>query len=283
MTTLQITPLSDALGAEVSGVDWQRPIDDATIAAIKAVFLDSHLLCLRAEPLTPSEFVQVARYFGEPQLQLIREYRAPGVPEVSILDSSYKTPQAKPSDLSLLRLTGWHTDDSYFAVPAKATMLQALATPEDSGETCFCNLQAAYADLSEELQARVDGLRAVHSYDTLRTPARAQNRSPVERQETPDVVHPLIRTHDDTGKKAIYLNANRTDRIVDLERAESDALLDQLHAHMTQSRYRYDHAWRVGDILLWDNRCLVHSVNMDFPVGQSRRHQRILLKGSVPV
>jgi taurine dioxygenase len=283
MTTLQITPLSDALGAEVSGLDWKRPIDDATIAAINGAFLDSHLLCLRAEPLTPPEFVRVARYFGDPQLQLIREYRDPRAPEVSVLDSSYKTPQSRPSDLSLLRLTGWHTDDSYFAVPAKATMLQALATPKDGGETRFCNLRAAYADLSEELKARVDGLRAVHSYDTLRTPARAQKRSAVEKQETPDVVHPLIRTHDDTGKKAIYLNANRTDRIVDLERDESDDLLDYLHAHMTQSQYRYDHAWRVGDILVWDNRCLVHSVNMDFAVGQSRRHQRILLKGSVPV
>jgi len=97
------------------------------------------------------------------------------------------------------------------------------------------------------------------------------------------VVHPLIRTHDDTGKKAIYLNTNRTDRIVDLERDESDAILDQLHAHMTQPQYRYDHVWRAGDILLWDNRCLVHSVNMDFPIGQRRLHQRILLKGSVPV
>ncbi len=283
MTTVQIIPLSDALGAEVSGLDWKRPIDSGTTAAIKAAFLDFHLLCLRAEPLTPLEFVRVARYFGEPQLQLIRECRDRCIPEVSILDSSYKTPQAKPSDLSLLRLTGWHTDDSYFAIPAKATMLQALATPKTGGETRFCNLQAAYADLSEELKARVDGLRAVHSYDTLRTPARAQSRSSVEKAETPDVVHPLIRTHDDTGKKAIYLNANRTDRIVDMEREKSDALLDELHGHMTQFQYRYDHAWRVGDILLWDNRCLVHSVNMDFPVDQSRRHQRILLKGSVPV
>lgn len=281
--TLRITPLSDALGAEVSGLDWKRPIDDATRAAITGAFLEAHLLCLRTAPLTPAEFVRVAHYFGEPQLQLLREYRDTHVPEVSVLDSSYKTPESKPADLSRLRLTGWHTDDSYFAVPAKATMLQALAMPESGGETCFCNLQAAYADLSEELKARVDGLRAVHSYDTLRTPARAQQRSTLEKQETPDVVHPLIRTHDETGHKAIYLNANRTDRIVDLERQESDALLDQLHAHLTQARYRYDHAWRVGDILVWDNRCLVHSVNMDFAVGQSRRHQRILLKGSVPV
>ena len=101
MTTLQITPLSDALGTEVSGIDWKRSIDDATVAAIKAAFLDSHLLCLRAAPLTPPEFARVARYFGEPQLQLLREYRDPYVPEVSVLDSSYKTPQQTQAAIRL--------------------------------------------------------------------------------------------------------------------------------------------------------------------------------------
>ena len=280
--TLQITPLSAALGAEVSGVDWKQPVDAATVQAINAAFLDCHLLCLRSEPLQAAEFAQVARYFGDPQLQLLRSYRDGEAPEVSVLDSSYQTPESKPDDLSLLRRTGWHTDDSYFAVPAKATMLQSLANPEYGGETCFCNLRAAYDGLSEEMKARVDGRQAVHGYDTLRAPARAQKRTKEEEDETPDVVHPLVRTHDDTGKKAIYLNANRTDRIVDLERDESDAILDQIHAHMTQPQYRYDHSWRAGDILVWDNRCLVHSVNMDFPIGQRRLHQRILLKGSVP-
>lgn len=283
MMNLQITALSDALGAEVSGIDWKQRIDDATVKAINMAFCEYQLLCLRAEPLQPLEFTQVAHYFGEPQLQLLRSYRDGEAPEVSVLDSSYQTPESKPHDLSLLRRTGWHTDDSYFPVPAKATLLQSLANPEHGGETCFCNLQAAYDGLSEEMKVRVDGRLAVHSYDTLRAPAPAQKRTKEEEQETPDVVHPLIRTHDDTGKKAIYLNTNRTDRIVGLERGESDAILDQLHAHMTQRQYRYDHLWRAGDILLWDNRCLVHSVNMDFPIGQRRLHQRILLKGAIPV
>jgi taurine dioxygenase len=133
------------------------------------------------------------------------------------------------------------------------------------------------------MKQKLDGLQAVHSYDTIRTPAIAPNRTREEQAETPDVIHPLIRTHDDTGIKAIYFNANRTDRIVGMDRAESDQLLDQLHEHMTQQKYQYWHHWRVGDILLWDNRCLVHAVNMDFPVGERRVHQRILLKGSVPV
>ena len=281
--TLQIVPLSDAIGAQVSGIDWTQPVDENTVMVINTAFLSYHLLCLRTEPLTPQAFAQVSRCFGEPQLQLLRKYRNEEAPEVSILESTYKKPENKKADLLLDRRSGWHTDDSYFAVPAKATLLQALEMPEYGGETRFCNVRAAYEDLSKEMKARLDGLRAVHSYDTLRAQARAATRTKEEEVETPDVLHPLIRTHDDTGEKAIYFNSNRTDRIMDMDRAESDAVLDQVHNHMTQTKYQYQHSWRIGDVLLWDNRSVTHSVNMDFPPGQRRVHQRILLKGSVPV
>ena len=281
--TLQITPLNDALGASVSGVDWTQPVSDATISEIKDAFFTHHLLCLRSEPLEPQAFAQVGHYFGEPQVQLLRNMRVEEAPEVSVFNSTYKKPEDKPADLLLDRRSGWHTDDSYFAVPAKVTLLQALEIPEHGGETRFCNVRNAYEDLSGEMKARLDGLRAVHGYDTMRAPARAIIRTREEEAETPDAIHPLIRTHDETGKKAIYFNSNRTDRIVDMEREESDALLDQIHAHMTQAKYQYHHAWTVGDVLMWDNRSVTHSVNMDFPPGQNRIHQRILLKGSVPV
>ena len=281
--TLQITPLSAALGAEVAGVDWTQPVSDTTVAAIKDAFLTYHLLCLRTQPLEPTAFAQVGRYFGEPQIQLLRNMRVEGAPEVSVFNSTYKKAEDKPVDLLLDRRSGWHTDDSYFAVPAKVTLLQALEIPEHGGETRFCNARAAYEDLSQDMKARLDGLRAIHSYDTLRAPARAVKRTTEEAAETPDVVHPLIRTHDETDKKALYFNSNRTDRIMDMEREESDTLLDQVHAHMTQPKYQYHHAWRVGDVLMWDNRSVTHSVNIDFPPGQRRIHQRILLKGAVPV
>ena len=280
--TLQIRPLSDALGAGVDGVDWTQPVSDTTIVAIKDAFLTCHLVCLRSEPLTPAAFARVSRYFGEPQVQLLRNMRVEEAPEVSVFNSTYKKAEDKPADLLLDRRSGWHTDDSYFAVPAKVTLLQALEIPEHGGETRFCNARAAYENLSADMKARLDGLRAVHSYDTLRAPARAIKRTKEEAAETPDVVHPLIRTHDETGQKAIYFNSNRTDRILEMEREASDALLDQIHTHMTQPQYQYHHAWRVGDVLMWDNRSVTHSVNMDFLPGQRRIHQRILLKGSAP-
>ena len=280
---LEIRPLSDALGAEVTGLDLTKPLCEGDAAAVKEAFLDRHLLCFRSDPLAPSDFLRTARLFGEPQLQLLRNRRHGEVPEVSMLESTYKRPEDKPDDLTLVRLSGWHTDDSYFAVPAKATMLQSLALPSSGGETRFCNTRRAYEALDEGTRAGIEGAEAVHGYDTPRAPGRAEKRTAEEAAETPDVLHPLVRTHEDTGARAIYFNPNRTDRVVGLERAESDALLDNLYAHMTAGRFRYDHSWRLGDILIWDNRCLLHSVNTDFPVGEERRHQRILLKGAKPI
>jgi len=281
--TLEIRPLDAALGAEVIGLDPSAELAPAEVARLVEAFLAHHLLCFRSQPMDATAFDRLGRVFGTPKVQLLRDKRHGEVATVSVLDSTYRTPEAKPDDLRLVRLSGWHTDDSYFAVPAKATMLQALALPSRGGETRFCNTRRAYEDLPEATKRRLAGLRAVHGYDTPRAPARAVARTAEEIAETPDVEHPLVRTHEDSGSKAIYFNPNRTDRVVGLERGESDRLLDELYAHMTQPRYRYDHKWRPGDILLWDNRSLVHSVNVDFPVGETRRHQRILLEGTRPV
>ncbi len=281
--TLEINPLGKALGAEVVGADLEQPLSADEEKRVTQAFLDYHLLCFRSDPLAPTEFAAMGRYFGDPQIQLIRSRRSEEAPEVSFLDSTYKKPEDKPDDLQMVRLSGWHTDDSYFEIPAKGTMLQSLAIPSSGGQTRFCNTRRAFEDLPEQRQRRLDGMEAIHSYDTRRAPGRPEKRTSEEIAETPDVVHPLIRTHEDTKKKAIYFNPNRTDSVVDLEREESDALLDDLYDHITRECYQYHHEWQRGDILLWDNRCLVHSVNVDFPVGEERRHQRILLKGHRPV
>ena len=278
--TLGIVPLSDALGAEVVGPDWSRPLDPHAVAELNEAFLEFHLLCLRSEPLTALAFARLARYFGRPKVQLIGSERQAEAPEVSQLETTYKSAADKPDDMRKVRLSGWHTDDSYFPVPAKATLLQALAVPESGGQTRFANMRAAYEDLPEGLKARVEGLDAIHRYQTRRALAPPAELTKGERAETQDAVHPLVRIHEETGEKAIYFNANRTDRIVDLSESESDSLLDRLHERIIQPKYQYHHSWRLGDIVLWDNRCLIHSVNMDFPVGQARVHQRILLAGT---
>ncbi len=280
--TLRIAPLSDALGADVVGPDWARPLDPETLAELDSAFLEFHLLCLRAEPLTALAFARLARTFGEPKVQLIASERQAETPEVSRLETTYESAADKPDDMRMVRLTGWHTDDSYFPVPAKATLLQALAIPESGGQTRFANMHAAYEDLPEAMKVRVDGLRAIHRYHTRRAMAPPPGLTTEERAQTQEAVHPLFRVHEQTGAKAIYFNANRTDGIVGLSEQDSDSILDRLHEHTIQAKYQYHHSWCVGDILIWDNRCLIHSVNMDFPVGQRRLHQRILLAGTPP-
>ena len=281
--TIDIRTLCDALGAEVIGADLTRPLAMDEAKVMDEAFLEHHLLCFRTQPLEPAKFLQVARYFGEPQEQLLRHQRHGETPEVSVLESTYKSVADKPDDLETVRLAGWHTDDSYFEVPAKATMLQSIEIPSFGGQTKFSNMRKAYEDFPELRKAEVDMLEAVHGYDTKRASGRPKSRTYEEKGETPDVIHPLIRTHEETGRKSFYFNANRTDRIVGWEREESDVLLDEVYKHITLPEYQYIHEWQVGDLLLWDNRCLVHSVNVDYPVGEQRLHQRILLKGTRPV
>ncbi len=281
--TLQISPLCDALGAEISGLDLSRPMTADENRLVQEAYLEHHLLCFRGTPLNAADFAAVARRFGEPQMQLLRQTRHDQVPEVSMLNSTYAKAEDKPDDLRLMRLSGWHTDDSYFEKPAMATLLQSIEIPDSGGQTSFCNTQAAYEDLNAAEKQRLDGLYAAHRYDTPRAPVRPKMRSGAEERETPEVVHPLVRTHEDTGRKAIYFNPNRTDRVIDVSHQDSEDVLEWIHAHMTRPQYRYDHEWRIGDLLIWDNRCLVHAVNMDFPVGQTRLHQRMLLRGQRPV
>lgn len=280
---MAVRPLGDALGAEVTGLDLEAGLEAATVAALRHAFLEHHLLCFRTEPLSAPAFAALARHFGEPKPQLHEDLRHADEPAVSILDTTYRTPADKPEDLRRISISGWHTDDSYFAEPAKATMLQALELPAAGSETRFANACAAYDDLPPAKRRRLDGLSAVHVYDAPRWVGSDRERTPEERARTPDVIHPLVRTHDETGARAIYYNGNRIDRVVGLARDESDALLDEIGAHVTRPEYRYDHSWRRGDLLLWDNRCLVHAVDVDYPVGQRRLHQRLLLAGEKPL
>ena len=281
--TFEIKPVSNVMGARVTGLDLSQTLSDTDENALRSAFLHYHLLCFESRPLSAEKFLVFARVFGIPQLQLLSSLQDNNFPEVSILKSTYKTRDEKPKDLAKVRLSGWHTDDSYFEKPAKATLLQALHVPDTGGQTRFINTRLAYERMPEAVRNNIAELEATHCYDTVRASARAQKLTADERQKTRDVVHPLIRTHEETGHQAIYFNPNRTDHITGKSRKESNEILDILYAWLINEDFQYEHKWRRGDLLLWDNRCLLHSVNVDFPVGQRREHQRILLQGTRPV
>jgi len=278
MIKLTVKPLSNALGAEIIGGDYSKPLNEKNINFLKKNFLKYHLLCLRSKKLNAKELYKVANYFGQPFTETTRNHWDKEVPEISILESTYNSERDKPKDPKLNRRSGWHTDHSFKKFPPKATILHGHKIPSYAGHTRFCNTKKAYEDLPIKTKNILLNLKAVHSYDTKRTPARAVKRTIAETKETPDVIHPLIREHSETKEKALYFNANRTDRIVGLARKESDKILDKIHNHITKKKYRYDHKWKIGDIIIWDNRCLIHSVNVDYPIGEPRIHLRTLIK-----
>jgi taurine dioxygenase len=279
---LEVKPLSAVMGAEVLNLDLTQEMGAAARQAIIQAFLDHHLLCVRGNALTPADYVRFAAIFGVVQPQLYRNRFHADEPLVSVMKSQLTEEEAAHPEN--IRVAGWHTDDSYFPTPCKATLLQAIEIPSNGGATRFCNLRAAYEALPEDMKGRLEGLHAVHCYDTIRASARAKNRTSVEKSETDNpAIHPIIRTLPETGQKTLYLNFNRMDRVQELNQTESDALLDALFAHIDQPCFHYHHAWRQGDILMWDNRCTMHAAVPDYEPGIMRRHHRILLQGDVPV
>lgn len=278
--SLAIKPLSAQMGAEVTGVDLGSSLDASTVAALNAA-LDRHVvLCVRGQQLSPAQLVGAARAFGEPVAQVNDHLNFPELPAIGVLSSEDR--DVLGGGERVIRGTTWHTDHSFSARPPRATILYALVVPGHGGETSFCNTRAAYAALPAAMRARLEGLRAVHSYESSRSPRRMMVRSATEVSATPDVVHPLVRTHPATGTKALYLSTTRLERIEDMDRAGSDALVDELIAHATQPCFCYDHHWQVGDLVIWDNTCSMHHANANYSSDEKRLLHRIIIAGEQP-
>src|SRR5436189_1981883 len=212
MARPQVIPLKAALGARIEGLK-HADAPKSGVATMLNKSLGEHLLVVvPGERMTPVEMRDFASAFGKPRAQLLRYKRTGEVPEVSVMVSTLMADGT--TDKTALRSEDWHTDDSYFAAPAKATLLHSMEIPSHGGRTWFCNMHSVYEALPEATKKRIDGRRAMHGYDTARARNRPSPRTPQEIAETPDVEHPLVRSHPDTGRKALYLNFNRLDRIL---------------------------------------------------------------------
>jgi len=278
---LTLTRLSPSLGIAAEGVDLHRPLERETAETLRRALHDNLVLCIRGQSLNPPEYLEAMRVFGTPMKQTRIASRHGDIAEITILSSE------DLDDLGdgkrLVVGAHWHSDDSYKRVPCSLTMLYGAEVPPTGGDTQFTNMYAAYDDLSPAMKERIANLKVVHKYDSSRKGTRIATLRPDESAELPDAVHPVVRTHPETGKKALYLNPNRMERIVGMEREESDRLLDELTRHATQEKYQYRHKWRPGDILIWDNRCTMHKANADYPEGSRRFMHRIIVEGTVPV
>jgi taurine dioxygenase len=278
---LNLSMLGGHMAVAASGIDLASPPEAATADRLHQALLDHLVLCIRGQALSPVAYREAMGLFGDPLPQTRIASQHPEVPEIMILSS------ADRDDLGdggrLVVGAHWHTDDSYKAVPCSLTMLYGVAVPETGGDTQFTNMYAAYDGLDAATRERILGLKAIHQYDSSRKGTRIATLTSGEASQLPAVAHPLVRTHPETGRRALYLNPNRMEAIVGLDRAASDELLDTLIAHAIQPRYQYRHRWQTGDILIWDNRCTMHKANADYPEGAARLMHRIIVAGTVPV
>jgi taurine dioxygenase len=274
-----VTPLSAHTGAEIHGVDLRQPVDAATRQGLNQAFVDHAVLAIRDQQLSAPQFLDAMTVFGEIFPQHNSRFAVPECPQIHYISNQDKLEDGRvyiPGE-------GYHTDHSNDEVPPKATALHAVKLPDTGGDTQFVNMAEAYDALPEETKKRIDGLKARHVYQS-RFSERKLPQLPGERKviATKSVIHPLVRTHPQNGRKAIYVNPIRIEEIVGMEQAEALELLDELLAHVTQAKFQYRHKWKTGDVVIWDNRCLLHKANGDYPVEQVRYLYRLMLKGERP-
>jgi taurine dioxygenase len=276
---LQSEKLSSHMAAAVTGIDLNTLPDASLRAALVDVLHQNLVLCIRGQTLAPVPFRDAMAQFGTPVLRKQLTQTAECA-EVNIISSEDRDELG--DGRKIVNGASWHTDDSFMREPCSLTMLYGVVVPSRGGDTQFTNMYAAYDDLAPDMKARIDGLKVVHKYKPSRQLNHVSTRPASEMAAMPEATHPLVRTHPDTGRKALYLNPNRMEQVVGLERAESDRLLDTLIAHATQPAYEYRHAWRQGDIVIWDNRCTMHKANADYPAGEQRLMHRVIVAGTAP-
>ncbi len=274
-----VRPLTPNLGAEISGVALAGDIADDVFRAIYQAFLRYQVLLFPPQEIPPGRQVAFARKFGEVQIHVMNQYHADGFPELyrlSNLDENGK-PNGKHPDKGTLI---WHTDGSWSRVTGQATIIYGEVMPETGGETHFCDMYVARLDVA--WKARIANLRAVHNLDFSRT--RRHGEDPMtdeQRLAKPPVDHPIVRTHRETGRKCIYLG-DHAEYIVGMPYADGRALIEELNALAVHPDLTYEHRWKPGQLLLWDNRCVMHRATPYDPATQGRVIRRCTVLGDVP-
>ncbi|HVM78513.1 MAG TPA: TauD/TfdA family dioxygenase [Stellaceae bacterium] len=275
---MEILPLTPAIGAEVRGVDLAQPLDEAAFRAIERAWYAHGVLLFRGQDLTEEDQVGFAARFGELG-QVINKHggvaltRHPSVMLVSNIRQDGKPIGALPDGEML-----FHSDQCYVERPCMATFLYAIEVPGAGGNTLLANTTLAWETLPAEIKAAVEGRKAMNVYDYAGAPTQ---RSEALAADAPRFAHPVVRTHPATGRRALFVNRLMTQYIEGVPRAESDRLLSAIFVHQEQRRFVYEHVWRPGDLVLWDNRCTLHA-RTDFSAAERRLLRRCIVLGERP-
>jgi taurine dioxygenase len=234
---------------------------------------------MRAQHFRPDQFKAAVQIFGELHPHDKKERHVPGHPGVD-----YVSNDEFDDGRRVIPGETFHTDHSNHPRPPKATTLFAVELPSSGGDTQYVNMHDAYDDLPEDTKRRIDELKAVHVFQSKYSPRPLGRITEESRRKLPPPgIHPLVRTHPENGRKALFLNPVRIESIVGMEDTEALALVDDLMRHATQKKYEYRHTWRAGDWVLWDNRSLMHQANPDYDMNERRFLYRLMLQGEAPV
>ncbi|MET0288775.1 MAG: TauD/TfdA family dioxygenase [Pseudoxanthomonas sp.] len=280
---VRIVPFDAPLGAEVIGLDLSQPLEQADFARIHRAHLDHHVLVFRDQRITPAQQVDFSRRFGPLQIHVLRKFQLPGTPEVLVVSNIKEN--GEPIGLGDAGHY-WHSDLSYKDKPSLGSLLHAQELPNEGGDTLFANQHLAWETLPHALRSAVEGRRAEHSYLAKYEALRKRNpwRPALTAEQIAEVVpveHPIVRTHPETGRRALFVSEHFTTRIVGLPRDESDALLAELFALSTLPGLVYRHRWQSHDMVFWDNRSVMH-LAAGTPDTERRKLYRTTIEGDVP-
>ena len=276
---MEIRPTTDHTGAEVVGIDLSRPVAAEAAEALNRAFVAHGVLAIRDQQLTPAGMLDAVQLFGPIFRQHNTRFALADCPEIHYISNQDQFPDGT----RYIPGEGWHTDHSNDARPPKATVLHAVTLPDQGGDTQFANMAAAYEALPTATQDRISGRVAIHVYQSSHSERKLMGLSDANKERVPNaVLHPIVRTHPENGRKSLYVNPIRIEGILGMDHREALPLLDDLLAHATAERFQYRHKWRPGDLVIWDNRFLLHKANGDYDMRQKRYLYRVMLQGDVP-
>jgi taurine dioxygenase len=277
---LAICPLKDSFGAEILGVDLASA-NEAQFAGVVDAFQRNGAILLRDQDLSPAQLVAFVARFGEPEGHTLQDFTLAGHPSIYIL--SNRVVDGRPIGAHNDGV-GWHTDYSYKPEPVMCTMLYAVEVPDEGSDTLLADGVAAWSALPPERQAELEGLELHHSYQHFMATREWGSRELTEAQkrDNPNVVHPLIRTHPADGRKALWPSTGTVVEVIGKPGADGLKLIDELVEFMTREPFVYRHKWRVGDLLMWDNRCTLHTGTLYDDSKYFRTMYRLWVKGDRP-
>ena len=280
----EVNDLATNFGAEVIGLNLSENLTEEDFTTVRDLYFERAVVVFRGQTLTPSQQSAFSRRFGDLMVHVLTQFQILGNPEVLLL-SNRRDADGNPIGFEDAGRY-WHSDISYNAEPALGTMLYAVEIPHQGGDTLFADMAAAYEALSDKVKQQIDGRFAYHSYTVNykaneTNPGSRPNLTDVQLAALENVLHPIVRTHEDTGRKALYVNQGFTYRIDGMSETKSDALLKKLFAHTTEEQFIYRHKWRPHDLLCWDNRSVMHHATL-YDGKYTRHMHRTTIRGLKP-